>query len=298
MGYLGAALAVSVSNGVQLSGLIVCCVVGKVRPPRAARAPAPRPAARRQLLKRRGRAAQVHRRTWVPWSRACLRGWVQFLALAVPSMLMMFEWIASEVRARPPRACCAARPAAGARRTSWRRARRWPSCWRACCQTRSAPCRPWQSTRCAPMRAVARRRPRGRPRACLSGSVVRRAEQQRARLHGAAGPGDRRHHAVRARSRPARHARQPGRAAQARAPRRVSNDLGAGDPGAAARAARVAAALSVCTMLVLAVPAVLLRRGCHPPPPPAGAPRTGWRRARGCPERMRGQREHAGRFGA
>ncbi len=42
MGYLGAALAVSVSNGVQLSGLIVCCVVGKVRPARCAGAgPAP-----------------------------------------------------------------------------------------------------------------------------------------------------------------------------------------------------------------------------------------------------------------
>jgi len=52
----------------------------------------------------------------------------------------------------------------------------------------------------------------------------------------------------------------------------VSNDLGAGDPGAAARAARVAAALSVCTMLVLAVPAVLLRRGRGPPAARRGAP--------------------------
>jgi len=49
MGYLGAALAVSVSNGVQLSGLIVCCVVGKVRPARAAWAPALRPTARSPL---------------------------------------------------------------------------------------------------------------------------------------------------------------------------------------------------------------------------------------------------------
>ena len=47
----------------------------------------------------------------MPWSRGCLQSWGQFLVLAIPSMLMMFEWIASEARPAPlpPGAGCLAR---------------------------------------------------------------------------------------------------------------------------------------------------------------------------------------------
>ena len=49
---------------------------------------------------------QAQRQTWVPWSRGCLQNWGQFLVLAIPSMLMMFEWIASEARLPPLPSCC------------------------------------------------------------------------------------------------------------------------------------------------------------------------------------------------
>lgn len=42
----------------------------------------------------------------MPWSRGCLQNWGQFLVLAIPSMLMMFEWIASEARPALLPSCC------------------------------------------------------------------------------------------------------------------------------------------------------------------------------------------------
>ena len=50
--------------------------------------------------------AQAQRHTWVPWSRGCLQKWGQFLVLAIPSMLMMFEWVASEARPALLPPCC------------------------------------------------------------------------------------------------------------------------------------------------------------------------------------------------
>lgn len=41
--------------------------------------------------------AQEQKQSWIPWSYSCLRGWGQFYRLALPSALMMMEWIASEV---------------------------------------------------------------------------------------------------------------------------------------------------------------------------------------------------------
>ncbi|KAK9831407.1 hypothetical protein WJX81_002476 [Elliptochloris bilobata] len=149
MGYLGAALAVSVSNGVQLTGLCICLLIGKKQ-----------------------------RHTWVPWSRGCLRGWGQFLALAIPSCLMMFEWIASEV-------------------------------------------------------AVMLAGLLPDPKRSLSAMAVYQNSNSLAFM-------------------------VPLGLAIA-VITRVSNDLGAGSPNTARRAAWVAAAMSACIMLVLAIPAVLLR---------------------------------------
>ena len=98
------------------------------------------------------------------------------------------------------------------------------------------------------------------------------AELQCPCLHGTPGVGDRGNNTVRLGKAPLFGASLPegqcellqGQTHPACCACRVSNDLGAGRPASARRAAWVAAAMSVCVMLVLAVPAVLFRRAPLP----------------------------------
>ncbi|KAK9818407.1 hypothetical protein WJX72_012193 [[Myrmecia] bisecta] len=68
LGFLGAAVATAFSNAMQfLLLLFVICYF------------------------------QLHAKTWQSWSQACLQGWPAFLKLAIPGLLLISEWWASEV---------------------------------------------------------------------------------------------------------------------------------------------------------------------------------------------------------